>query len=276
MPALLPFHNIYRSTAKDPESVPDLVLLHGWGLHSLVWDDVMPELLQHFRVTVIDLPGMGQSPLPSDEYTLDMLVKNIEPLLPNSCHLVGWSLGGLVAIKLAHDYPDKVNTVSTICCSPKFTAGEHWPAAMAMEILDKFIEVYEEDAEGTLIRFLALNCKGAETMRDDVRKLKEIMFFCGLPARRALLGGLTLLRDSDLRPQLKALTQPTLMLFGETDHIVPAAVMNDLDAQFEHVTLALQQGVSHVPFISAPGVFVQALMDFYGAQGVVQGVVAGA
>ncbi len=266
MPALIPFHNTYRCTGATGEQAPDLVLLHGWGLHSIVWDDVMPALLERFRVTVIDLPGMGQSPLPADDYTLEFLTRQMLAVMPERCHLVGWSLGGLVAINIAVQAPQRVMSLATVACSPRYVAAPDWLPAMSVEILDKFAELCAEDVEGTLIRFLALNAKGADTMRDDVRKLKEILYFCGLPAPRALRDGLEILRDTDLRAQLHRLSVPSLMLFGEHDHIVPAAVMSALAEQGCAVTLAMMQGVAHVPMVSAPDMLVTALTDFWNAE----------
>ena len=266
--ALVPFHNIYRATAADADAREDLVLLHGWGMHSIVWDDVMPGLLEHFRVTVIDLPGMGQSPLPNGDYDLAFLQQQLMPLLPERCHLMGWSLGGLLALSLAEKLPNQIRSVVTVATSPRFVKEQDWPAALSSEVLDKFIELFEEDKEGTLIRFLALNAKGADTMRDDVRKLKEILYFCGLPADRALLGGLKILRNTDLRALLPALKQPTMMLFGRSDNIVPAAVTSEIAALAPDVRLAVQEGVAHVPFLSAPEIFLNAVTDFWREAGV--------
>ena len=58
MTSLVLFHNTYRCTGPHGDKAADLVLLHGWGLHSIVWDDIMPGLLQHFaaRLAVTSLP----------------------------------------------------------------------------------------------------------------------------------------------------------------------------------------------------------------------------
>jgi pimeloyl-[acyl-carrier protein] methyl ester esterase len=255
--SLVLFHNTYRCTGPAGDAAEDLVLLHGWGLHSIVWDDVMPELLQHFRVTVVDLPGMGQSPLPSGDYTLDYLAAHVGRVLPEHCHLLGWSLGGLVALKLASDRPRQVRSLTLVASTPKFVADGDWPGVEA-RLFDRFMEVFDEDAEGTLIRFLALNCKDASTVRDDVRKLKDILYFCGLPAPRALRGGLSVLRDTDLRALLASLTMPHLLMFGEHDNIVPVATASVLANQ--HLTLQLAD-VSHVPFVSQPDKFLAALQQ---------------
>lgn len=275
MTPLLPFHNTYRCTSELlSDAAPELVLLHGWGLHSIVWDDVMPALLENFQVTVIDLPGMGQSPLPNADYTLDFLVEKVASVIPEKCHLIGWSLGGLVALALADKMPERVLSLITVACTPKYVSDDSWPTAMAPEILDKFAELYEEDNDGTLIRFLALNAKGSDTMQDDVRKLKDILYFCGLPAPRALREGLRILRETDLRNALRSVRVPVLMVFGEKDHIVPVAVMGAIEAMIASkkdnalVRTAMMQGVSHVPFVTAPDIFVQAVNDFWRESGV--------
>lgn len=268
MPELIPFHNVYRPTGVPMEQAPDLVLLHGWGLHSIVWDDVMPGLLEHFRVTVVDLPGMGQSPLPNGDYDLDFVVDQILRMFPERAHVMGWSLGGLVALRLAEREPERVQSLVTVAANPRFTTGDDWEAAMKPDILAKFAEVMEEDYEGTLVRFLALNCKDSATMRDDVRHLKEILYFCGLPAQRALRGGLEILRDSDLRDAVARLDKPLLMVFGERDNLVPAAAMPEMEKLNPAVRTALIRDVAHVPFLSTPDGFLQAVTDFWREEGV--------
>ncbi|MCC1498143.1 pimeloyl-ACP methyl ester esterase BioH [Alcanivorax sp. 1008] len=266
MTSLVLFHNTYRCTGPMADKAADLVLLHGWGLHSIVWDDIMPGLLEYFRVTVIDLPGMGQSPMPAGDYTLDYLAQHVGEILPPQCHLMGWSLGGLVALRLASERPQQVLSLTMVAATPKFVAAGDWPGVEA-RLFDRFMQVFDEDVEGTLIRFLALNCKDASTVRDDVRKLKDILYFCGLPAPRALRGGLAVLRDSDLREELAALSLPRLMLFGEFDNIVPPATADMLAAQHEVCVL---KDVSHVPFVSQPEQFINALKHGWRTLGIVK------
>ncbi|WP_290524062.1 pimeloyl-ACP methyl ester esterase BioH [Alcanivorax sp.] len=263
MPKLIPYHNTYKATGVDDAEALDIVLIHGWGLHAIVFDDVVPALLERFRVTVVDLPGMGQSPLPGAEYTMDFLAEEVLAIMPQKAHVLGWSLGGLVALAMADKAPERVQSVVTVATSPRFTSTKGWGTAMKPEILGKFAEMFDEDQEGTLVRFLALNCKGSAAMRADTARLKEILYFCGLPAPRALRGGLDILRDADLREVLPTLSMPVLMVFGENDHIVPAAAMAASESLINNGRTALIEQVAHVPFLSAPGTFTQAVYDFY-------------
>ena len=138
MPRLIPFHNTYKATGVSDDQAQDIVLIHGWGLHAIVFDDIVPALLERFRVTVVDLPGMGQSPLPNDPYTLDFLADQVAAVMPARAHLLGWSLGGLVALRLALDHPDRVQSVVTVATTPRFTAADDWPAAMKPDIFNAF------------------------------------------------------------------------------------------------------------------------------------------
>lgn len=259
--ALTLYHDTFACTGAQ-ENPADLVLLHGWGLHSLVWDPIIPALLQHYRVTVIDLPGLGRSPIPGGDYNLDYLVEQVLAVAPQRAIWLGWSLGGMVAMRAAITHPDRISGLITVASSPQFVADERWPVAMNADILQGFRNLFEEDWEGTLIRFLALQCKDSDTMREDVRILKDLVYFHGLPAQKALRAGLEILRDVHLLNDLKKIRCPTLHVFGEKDNLVPVGVSAALaDYQPDAVT-AIIKGASHVPFISAPELFVAACSDF--------------
>lgn len=264
--ALALYHDTYTHTGSN-KCPADLVLLHGWGLHSLVWDAVMPALLEQFQVTVIDLPGLGRSPVPGGDYNLDYLVEHVLAVAPQNAIWIGWSLGGMVAMQIAAQFPERVKALITVASTPQFVADERWPTALKPELLQGFRNLLDEDWEGTLIRFLALQCKDSDTMRDDVRMLKEIVYFHGLPAQKALRCGLEILRDVRLLDELKKIQCPTLHVFGEKDNLVPVSASSALRQYQPDAQTAVIKGVSHVPFLSAPELFVAACRDFFSEHG---------
>lgn len=264
--ALQLYHDIFKSesTAENP---PEIVLVHGWGLHSLVWDDVIPGLLKHFQVRVVDLPGMGRSPVSAGQYDLDYLVDHLVAVAPEKAVWMGWSLGGMAVLRLAEKYPEKVSAVINVASTPRFVQDQDWPNAVAEKILNGFYTYLLEDWEGTLIRFLALQCKNSESQKEDIRKLKELLFFHGLPANQALRGGLEILGQTDLRQTLKNMNIPVMYLFGEKDNLIPAQVAEDIKALNANITVAHIIGSSHVPFVTAPDLFLQAINDFVDEHG---------
>ncbi|HET8708241.1 MAG TPA: alpha/beta fold hydrolase, partial [Pseudomonadales bacterium] len=115
------YHDVFRSESAHPQA---LVVLHGWGLNAVVWDDIMPALLKHFEVTVIELPGFGRSPMPSGDYTLDYLVEHVLKVAPERAVWLGWSLGGVVATQIAAQFPMRVEALVTVATNACFVANE--------------------------------------------------------------------------------------------------------------------------------------------------------
>ncbi|PCJ16324.1 MAG: pimeloyl-[acyl-carrier protein] methyl ester esterase [Gammaproteobacteria bacterium] len=260
--ALTLYYDTYQCTGDQPEQAGDLVLLHGWGMNSLVWDDVMPSLLNRFRVTVIDFPGLGRSPVPGGDYDLSYLIKHVLSVAPDKAVWMGWSLGGLVATQIALLHPRRVQGLINVCSSPSFVARENWLAAMPEAILEGFIAIFEEDYEGTLARFLALQAKGSVTIKSDIRRLKDMVYFHGLPARQALRGGLKILRDCDFRAQVSTITCPVAYILGSNDNLVPATVAESLADSHPSAQVSIIDGASHLPFLQCPEAFLDAFNDF--------------
>ncbi|MBV1881972.1 MAG: pimeloyl-ACP methyl ester esterase BioH [Pseudomonadales bacterium] len=258
----VPYYDQFDCTNPSLKDAKNLVLLHGWGLHSGLWDGVMPELLQQFNVTVIDLPGMGRSPLPQGEYDLESLSCQVLRVAPDNAIWLGWSLGGLVALKIATDYPGRVAGLVNVASLPAYCKADGWPDAMSPQLLDGFVEMMAEDWEGALIRFLAFQCKDSETYGDDVSQLQEALFFHGQPAQKALRQGLKVLRDTDLRLALQSLSIPSLYLLGQNDNIISSEMAASVAALNDNCSVGIVTGASHAPFLSHPKKCLAALDDF--------------
>lgn len=256
------YHDTYACTGPAGAAAPELVLLHGWGLHSVVWDPVVPDFLEHFQVTVIDLPGMGRSPLPRQGLQRDDLVRRLLAVAPARAVWMGWSLGGELALAVAAQAPQRVSALALVATNACFLQREDWPCAMPAAVFRQFSELFAEDGDGTLFRFLALQCRGSERMKEDIRFLQEIVYLQGLPAPRALREGLDLLATLDLRHELATLQQPVQLILGATDYLVPAAAGDALKALQPALSLAVIEGSGHAPFLAQPALFLAAFHDF--------------
>jgi len=266
--ALALYHDTYRCTGENPNP-PEMLMLHGWGLHSQVWDGVMPALLEKFQVTVVDLPGFGRSPMPGGDYNLDYLTQHVLAVAPEKAVWVGWSLGGMVAMNAAIQAPERLSGLVTVASTPKFVSGDGWPLAMNPKVLEKFRALLLEDWEGTLIRFLALQCKDSDTLKDDIRTLKAVVYFHGSPSLSALKYGLDVLRDVDLLNDLHKIKTPTLHLLGKKDNLIPVGISETLKQRQPEADVVMMDGASHVPFLSAPEKFTDHIMAFLSENGLV-------
>lgn len=246
---------------------PDLVLLHGWGLHGGVWDTLAPRLTPHFRVTRMDLPGHGRSrsvPMPG---TLAETSKLVLEAAPAGAIWLGWSLGGLVALRAALDAPGKLRALVLANTTPRFVTGGDWPEAMPPEQLAGFAAGLAQDYQETLQRFLSLQVRGDEAARASLRELREALFAHGEPDTASLAAGLELLRRSDLRTELGRISLPTLVMAGGYDRLTPPRASEALAKAIPGAELKVFPKSAHAPFISHGEDFARALLSFTHALG---------
>lgn len=229
---------------------PDLVMLHGWGLHGGVFRRLMDRLSDSFCVTELDLPGHGRSPAQDQDMTLDHLADSVAKLMQKPAIWLGWSLGGLVAMKLAVRHPEKVRALILVASTPKFVNGQDWQAGMEPDTLSEFAKGLAEDYRVTLTRFVSLQSGTGSTSREWLRELKDLLFVHGEPDTKALAKGLDLLRDTDLRLDLNRITAPTLLIHGGRDRLTPAAASEFLEQSLPAASYALIPEAGHAPFIS--------------------------
>lgn len=241
---------------------PELVLVHGWGLNGDVWDELAAELAACYRVTVVDLPGYGRSPLLNGSYSLEHLAESLAASIPRPATWVGWSLGGLICQQLALNPAAQVERLVLVCSSPRFVAGSRWPCGIEPELLTRFGWDLATDFRGTLLRFLALEARGSDHAREELRTLRERVFRHGEPELAAVQGGLQLLGSTDLRASLGEITRPIRMILGERDQLVPAATLASVRALCPDVEGAVIPGAAHAPFLSHRETFVQHLKEY--------------
>lgn len=242
-------------------SGPPLVLLHGWGLHGGLFAPLLPALTPRHRVAVVDLPGHGNSP-PVVPYTLDALTDAVAATIDTPATVLGWSMGGLVALRLARRHPRCVARLVLVCTSPRFVAGDEWPHAMDAQTLARFGDELAVAYRLTLQRFLSLQVQGSEDGRRTLAALRGALFARGEPAREALAAGLDILARTDLRAAVPALDVPALVVTGQRDALTPTgagAWLARALPRASHVEIA---GAAHAPFLSHPQEFNAALEAF--------------
>jgi pimeloyl-[acyl-carrier protein] methyl ester esterase len=231
---------------------PDLVLLHGWALHGGMWGPWLDGLAGHVRLHVLDLPGHGRSEWHAQLRDLGGLAEAILPHVPAGAALLGWSLGGLVALELARRHPRHLRALVLVATTPKFLAGPDWEHGMRPDVLDAFTRGLSTDYRATVQNFLSLQARGDERARETLRLLRSRLASHGEPDPRALAAGLGILRSTDLREVLPRIVLPTLVIAGEHDRLTPAAAGRELAAALPAARFRLIERSGHAPFLSHP------------------------
>lgn len=240
----------------------DLVLLHGWGMNSGAFTSFIPYLSDNFRVTTIDIPGFGENAsLMPASYTIDALAGMIEPFIPHKSVVLGWSLGGLVAQKLALMAQAKCAGLVTIASTPRFIEGPDWPGISA-DLLAMFEHQLENDYKKTLERFLAIQAMGSTTARQDIKTIRQHIGIYPSPSHRALKEGLHILSSEDLRSEIGQILLPTLRIYGRLDSLVPTKGIEGISQLQPHAETVILPHASHAPFISHPKQTADVLFNF--------------
>ena len=240
---------------------PDLVLVHGWGLSGGVWDTLAVLLEPRFRVTRVDLPGYGRSAWQGEE-SVDALARAVLECVPERAAWLGWSLGGLVAARAALDSPARIARLVLVAATPSFVCRPGWTAAMEPGLLEAFARDLRRDYLRTLQRFLALQVRGSESGETVLRELRARLLQRGEPVPEALMAGLGILRDTDLRARLAAIACPALWLMGARDTLVPEAAARQAAVRMPDARVEVISGAGHAPFLARPAEAAGIIGDF--------------
>ncbi|MBY0475902.1 MAG: pimeloyl-ACP methyl ester esterase BioH [Nitrosomonas sp.] len=239
----------------------DLVLLHGWAMHSGIWSGVRDQLTQQFRLHLVDLPGHGLSST-CEPGTLDHWVEIIAEILPERCMLGGWSLGGQIAMELALREPQRVQKLVLISTTPCFAKSDDWESGMERKLLQLFLENLKFNYTTTINRFLTLQMSGDRDASKILSQLRKHFFQRAEPDPGALEKGLRILQQSDLRDRVAAIQQPVLLLHGENDVITHPAAADWMHRQLPQSQRVMFAHCGHAPFLSYPEQFVTCLNEF--------------
>ncbi len=229
---------------------PRVVLVHGWGLHGGVFEDLATRLARDHEVIVPDLPGHGRSP--AGDLAPEVVSHELLQRVGGEAVWLGWSLGGLVALSAARQFPAQVSRLVLVGATPKFVQGPDWTAGMSETVFAEFTNGLFKDYRATLLRFLSLQAGRDEQGKNVVRDLRARLFAHGEPGMAALEAGLTVLANTDLRASLKTIQVPTLVVQGEYDRLSAPAAAAFLARELPQARLSIIAGAGHAPFLSHP------------------------
>ncbi|QDY78901.1 alpha/beta fold hydrolase [Streptomyces qinzhouensis] len=261
--------------------LPPALYLHGLGGSSQNWSALMPLLADVVDGEALDLPGFGASPPPDDgNYSLTgharAVIRYLDAAGRGPVHLIGNSLGGAVATRVAAVRPDLVRTLSLI--SPalpelRVQRGAVSTGLLALPGVARFFGRISHDwpAERRTRGVMAL-CYGdpgrvsAETFAHAVAEMERRMklpYFWDAMARsaRGIVDAYTLGGQHGLWRQAERVLAPTLLVYGGRDKLVSYRMADRASAAFRDSRLVTLPDAGHVAMMEYPETVAQAIRD---------------
>ena len=238
-----------------------LVMLHGWGMHSGVWQPLVKRLSKDYMLYLVDLPGMGSS-RPIEPYHLYNLADEVAEVIPGVCDVLGWSFGGLVAQSIAVNQPDRVRRLVLVGSTPCFVRKPDWQTAIDADYWRKFADDMNHDYKNTMLHFLTLMCMKASDARATIRELRKSFELKPTPTQTTLQRALHIMLESDLRNDVANIRRSTLLIHGDRDTLAPVQAAHWMMQQLPVGFLRVMAGAAHAPFLSHSDQFIEALNQF--------------
>ena len=237
-----------------------VTLIHGWGMNSAVFEPLVPLLAQQFTVIRVDLPGCGQSPWINDA-GFDAQVDALASVVPD-CAVLGWSMGGLYALRLAGLYPQRFKKLLLLSCNPCFVQRSDWRPAVDASVFNTFSNDLGDDWRATIRRFLGLQVRGSGQARQLIRQISELLMQGGAPNPEAMRFGLELLLKHDARNELAELEVPVMSILGQNDTLVPVELAQQLHLVNHLIRVECLARSAHAPFLSHTDKVADLISEF--------------
>jgi pimeloyl-[acyl-carrier protein] methyl ester esterase len=173
-------------------------------------------------------------------------------------YLLGWSLGGMVALDITARYSNRVKGVILMAANPCFVATESW-AGMPVETFNAFAEQLHVNPNATLQRFLSLQLQGSSTFLKDVKARFALK---SAPTLSDLETSLALLKTSDLRPVLANLNCPIAVILSYNDALIPVCCGEQMQSLQPNLQLTIFKNATHIPFVTQPENCLNAVHAF--------------
>jgi 3-oxoadipate enol-lactonase len=233
----------------DP-AAPPLVLVHAAGADHRMWDRNLPALRDRFRLIRYDARGHGRSDVPPAPYTLDDLgtdlVAVLDALGVASAHVVGASLGGLVALWLAVRHPERVRGAVFAGASARFGTPEVW---------EERADAVRRDGTEAVVDLVMHRFFSERFLREEAGVVAGFADVLRRQSPEGYVGTCLALRDADLRGEVPTIRAPSLVVVGDEDASAPPPDAEALRAAIPDARLLVLEDAGHLCTVERPGVF---------------------
>lgn len=238
---------------------PALLLVHGIGSRRSGWDQLLPTLVEHFRVITYDLRGHGESPMPVGRFGLDALVDDVEALRQSLgievMHIAGHSLGGMIGPAYARRHPSRVLSLGLLSTAAFRTEED---SAKVQGVVAKMRDVGIANVLATLSdrwftdAFIAANPDVVEARMEQVLSTDADVF----------LNVFDIYAETEMAPWLNEVAVPSLVLTGALDGGCNPRLNQQIADALPNSELVILPELKHSILLEAGEVVARHLADF--------------
>ncbi len=240
-----------------------LVLIHGMTLDCTAWEPQLADFCKQYQVIVFDNRGVGRSDAPNGDYSTDSMTKDTVALLDalkiDSAHVIGVSMGGMIAQKLAIQYPQRVKSLILVSSTAKMPPfGKH--------VMQVWLRMLEEKVESETILREQLSWLFTERFFEDPVQIdavvKTVLNHPHAQPVNGFKGQIAALLEHDTSAQLNQIPVSTLVLAGKEEKVLSLKSFEALSAGIPKSQLSLLEGGGHSFFMEIPKSFNRAVLAF--------------
>jgi pimeloyl-ACP methyl ester carboxylesterase len=238
---------------RGPKNAPALLLLHGSNASFLTWEPWSRALSNQFRVISVDLPGHGLTgAVPNRDYSQEGMVRFVDALthrlrLPKFA-LGGNSMGGGVAARYAEEHPDRLTALILVDAGGMPTKqGDKIPLAF---------QIARTPVLNQLVLYITPRSLAEEGLNKAILH-KEIITPAMIDSywqfarmegtRQATLERFSVPWDTFVRDHIRAITMPTLILWGQEDGLIPVEAAHEFHKAIPRSKLIVYPKTGHIP-----------------------------
>lgn len=252
-----------RYALDGPEGAPVVAFSNSLGATLEMWDALLAHLGGNYRILRYDTRGHGGSATRDERTEIADLAGDLAGVMDalgiGKAHLVGLSLGGMTVQALASRMPERALSATLMATAAFMPSGATWEERARTVRAQGTAAV----VEATLGRWFTPGF--AEREPGTVQAVRDRFVSCdavGYAVCCGAIGGM------DLRPQLAALTAPTLVMAGRDDPSTPPAMAEEICAHIPQAELVVLPRAAHLLAVEQPeaaGSYLRAFLDRQGS-----------
>jgi len=240
-----------------------LLLIMGLGWSSHAWYRTRPILNQRYRTIAFDNRGVGQSDVPPGPYSIPQMTSDAAAVLGaakvNAAHIFGVSMGGMIAQEFALQYPQKVRSLILGCTAAGGPEAVRADPAVLQVLMTR--SPNPDDFAKAIGPFIYDRGTPPKLIEEDTEVRRK-----WYPTADAYSAQLQAILAWESNSRIAQITQPTLVIHGENDKLVPPENGKLIAARIPGAKLVMIPNASHIFLTDQTPAAHAAILEFLGAQ----------